>query len=69
MMVPSHRVLNDCTLPFFCSTFKIEVQDRFVGVVDPEVLVDHPCDLTSREKVFFLLGSFFFNEDSSLGLR
>ena len=30
----------------------IEVQDGFVDVADLAILVDHPCDLSSREKAF-----------------
>ena len=35
-----------------------------ICVADLEILIDHPCDLCSREKEFFLC-SFFLNEDSS----
>ena len=43
-----------------------EVHDRFVPVADLEILIDHPCDLPSREKAFFFLYCFFFNKHSSL---
>ena len=44
----------------------IEMQDGFVCVAHLEILVDHPCDLPSRENAFFsFLCSFILNEDSS----
>ena len=54
-----HRVLNDCTLrflPFDLQNF-IEVQNRFVCVAHLELLIDHPCNMPSREKSFFSLSA------------
>ena len=44
---------------------RIEVQDAFVFAADLEILVDHPCDLPSREKAFLSLCSLFLSENSS----
>ena len=46
-------------------TFKNSLRsntDSFV-VADLDTLVDHPCDLSARDKTFFFLCSFFLNED------
>ena len=51
---------NHCTLSFFDWTFRISL------VADLEILIDHPRDLSSREKAFLFLCCFFFTEDSSL---
>ena len=42
-----------------------EVQDGSVCVDDLEILIDHPCDLPSREEAFFCLRGFFLNDDTS----
>ena len=42
----------------------IEVQDGFVRVADLEILVDHPCDLPSREKVCLFV-ELLVEDDSS----
>ena len=42
----------------------MEVQDGRGTVADIEIIIDHPCDLPSREKAFFFLCSFFLNEES-----
>ena len=51
-------------IPQFDLQNLIEVQDGFVDVADLAILVDHPCDLSSREKAFFLC-IFFISGDSS----
>ena len=40
--------------PFDLQIF-IGVQIRLICVADLEILVDHPCDLPSRENTFFFL--------------
>ena len=54
-------------LSFFNSTFKISSQSKAGSSVSLtlKVLMDHPCDLPSRENGFFFLCSFILNEDSS----
>ena len=44
--------------------FKILIQDGFVCVADLKILLDHPSDLPSREKAFFFLCRFFFDNSS-----
>ena len=54
IMVSPHRVLNT-TVVILEVDLQIlsEVQDGVVCVLDPEILIDHPCDLHSREKSCF----------------
>ena len=54
-MVSSHHVLNECTLSFFNSTFKMSLRSKTDSCVSLTLKYskDHPCDLPSREKAFF----------------
>ena len=45
------------------------VLDRIVGSSDPEVFVDHVCNLLATEETGLLLGLLFFQTDSSFEVR
>ena len=61
----SHSAVLASYLLFFRSTSQNEFQNGVICIADLEILKDHPCDLSSCERAFFLLCSFSLNEDSS----
>ena len=67
MMESLHRVLNDCMLSFFMSTFEISLKcktDSSVSLTLKHSSITHATCLPLRRRFFFFC-SFFLNKDSS----